>query len=324
MKILVTGAGGFIGKYVVKILLKEGHNLYAFSRSKYDELENLGVTCITGDISNENEVLNASTGMDAIFHIASKVGMWGTWDSFYNTNVIGTKNVIAACEKNNIQRLIYTSTPSVVFGNEDICNETEEISYPDKYLNYYAHTKSIAEKLVLEANNSQSLCTVALRPHLVFGPEDKNLIPRLVDSARKGRLKIVGDGNNLVDVLYVENAAQAHVNAFKELSPKAKCCGKAYFLGQNEPVKLWSFINKILELKGVNPITKKIPTKVVYFVGYLVELFLKTFRIFDVHPIMTRFVALQLSKSHYFNHEAAKAEINFDPIISTNEALKKI
>lgn len=324
MKILVTGGGGFLGKSLIKKLLEKNHHVFNFSRSHYPELERQGVTCHQGDISNLKDVSKALEGKEAVFHLASRVGMWGKWEDFYNTNVKGTENIIKSCQRLAIKQLIYTSTPSVVFGKDDLINANESTPYPQKYLGHYAHSKSLAEQKILKANDSSKLLTTALRPHLIFGKDDPNLIPRLVKAAKKRKLKQIGSGKNLVDVIAVENAAHAHILALEKLYEGSPICGKAYFLGQDSPVNLWDFIGKILNIHGLPPLTKKISFKKAYMLGALIEKVLSLTKNYSADPPMTRFVALQLSKSHYFSHKKAFLDLGYKPIISTEEALQRL
>ena len=321
-KVLVTGAGGFLGSYIARDLITAGYEVYSFSRGRYDSLEKMGVTQRFGNLSNYDDVEVALLGMDAVIHTASLVGMWGLYEDFYKTNVTGTENVIRACHHHHTSRLVYTSTPSVAFGDKNLCNVDESIGYPEKYLSMYAETKAIAEKMVLMANGG-TLSTVAIRPHLIFGPGDLNLVPRVVEAAKAGRLKIIGTGENLVDVTYVENASMAHVMALEQLNSFAAIAGKAYFLGQG-PIKLWDFTNELLKRSGVNPITKKISFKAAYIIGFIIESFLKMISKYDVHPPMTRFVALQLGKSHYYNHAGIEKDLGFVPKYSIEEGLDKL
>ena len=238
---------------------------------------------------------------------------------FYRTNVIGTENVIQACRANAIPKLVYTSTPSVVFDARDICGADETKPYSNKFHGNYAKTKTIAEQMVLHAND-EKLSTVALRPHQIIGPDDPHLVPRLVYAAKQGRLKIVGTGRNLVDVTYVQNAVDAHLQAFDKLAPGSAVAGQAYFIGQEKPVVLWDFINEILSRHHLPPITDKVPAWVAFNIGLLFEYWYKFFRI-DGEPPMTRFVALQFSRSHYFSHQKAKNDFGYEPKISIEQAL---
>ena len=321
-KVLITGAGGFLGSYIARELIKKGHEVFSFSRSEHELLSNIGVTQILGDLKNYHDVKKALNGMEIVIHTAGMVGMWGRYEHYYETNVTGTENILKAMKELGINKLVYTSTPSVVFAKDSLCGVDESTPYASRYLTHYALTKSIAEKMVLAANND-SFCTVALRPHLIFGAGDTNLIPRVIEAQKKGRLKMVGDGKNLVDVIYVENAAKAHVMAMEKLASNHPIAGKAYFLGQG-PVNLWDFINTVLTRADLPIVTKKISLKKAYFLGFIIESVLKLFRIYKVHPPMTRFVSLQLGKSHYFNHHNIEHDLGFTPSISVEEGIDRL
>src|SRR6185295_5247787 len=166
-----------------------------------------------------------------------------------------------------VRRLVFTSSPSVTFAGRDQCGVDESVPYPTKWLCHYAHTKALAEQLVLEASGQHHLLACALRPHLIWGPGDQHLIPRLLDRARKGQLRQVGIGRNLIDAAYVENAAAAHLLAADALQPGSPVCGKAYFITNGEPVNCWQWINEILALAGLAPITRGVPLPVAYAAG---------------------------------------------------------
>jgi nucleoside-diphosphate-sugar epimerase len=321
-KILVTGAGGFLGGYIVKELLKNNYEVHSFSRGSYKQLEKLNVVQHLGSLEKYDDIKSALRGVDAVIHCASKVGMLGNYQDFFQTNVIGTENIIKAMKELNISRLVYTSTPSVVFGKDDLINADETTPYPAKYLTAYAETKMLAEKKILAANDL-NFWTISLRPHLVFGPGDQNLIPRLLIARKKNKLKIIGDGKNLVDVLYVENAAHAHLLALKALSLNPIVRGQAYFIGQG-PVVLWDFINLVLQSKKLLPVQKRISLPLAYCIGAVIELMLYISGKQNIHPPMSRYIALQLGKSHYFNHQKAANDLGFIPLISIDEAIKRL
>lgn len=319
MRVLVTGGGGFVGGYVVDRLLARGYALRSFGRSAQPALAAKGVEVVCGDLACAENVRAACKGVDAVFHVAAKAGVWGRWDSFYQPNVIGTCNVVEACRAEGIGRLVYTSTPSVVFNGEAICGGGQELPYGRNWLCHYAQTKAIAEQKALAAN-SDSLKVVALRPHLVFGPGDPHLLPRVVESVKAGRLKIVGDGRNRVDISYVEDVAAAHLNAFDALGQGA-CDGRAYFISQGEPVELWPWLNQVLAGLGHLPLTRRIPLPLAYAAGALAEgvwtLFSK-----KGEPPITRFVAVELAKDHYFSLQAATRDLGYEPETTMETALR--
>jgi nucleoside-diphosphate-sugar epimerase len=322
MKILVTGAGGFLGTHIAKKLIELGHSVVNLSRGSYKHLDEMGVISFKGDLQNPEQIKPALVGVEAVMHTASKVAMWGRWDDFYNINVKGTQNLVHLCKELSIKNMVYTSSPSVVFGDQSLEGVNESVKYPKDSYSMYAKSKAIAEKWVLDQTD-QNFKAVSLRPHLIFGPGDQNLFPRLIDAAKKGRLKRVGDGTNKVDVIYVENAAIAHLNALNKLEENPQINGRAYFLGQESPVVLWDFIDEILERAGAPRPMKNISFNKAYKVGAIIENGLKLFRVYNVHPPMTRFVALQLSKSHWFDHTNAERDLDFKPKITIQDGLQR-
>lgn len=319
MKILVTGGGGFVGGYIVERLLARGYAVRSIGRSPQPELVAKGVEVVCGDLTDATAVSAACEGVDAVFHVAARAGVWGSWESFYGPNVIGTRNVLSACRKWQVKRLVYTSTPSVVFNGDSIRGGDESLPYGKNWLCHYAETKALAEQEALAAN-SEKLQVVALRPHLIFGPGDPHLLPRVVESVKAGRLRIVGDGSAKVDVSYVGNVADAHLDAFDALE-RGKGAGQAYFISQGEPVDLWSWLNSILEGLGQPPLTQKIPRPLAYGIGALCEGVWKVLRR-RTDPPITRFVAVELAKDHYFDIRKAQHELGYRPRVPMNEALK--
>ncbi len=324
MKVLVTGGGGFLGKAIVKQLLEKEYKVYSFSRSHYPEVESLGAKCILGDLSRYEDVQEALTGMDAVFHVAALAGVWGDYSHYYNTNYIGTKNIVDACLKLGISKLVYTSTPSVILDSkESLSGADESLAYPEKYSNPYGETKAMAEKYVLSHHKEGVFHTCALRPHLIWGPGDPHIFPRIFEKKKKNILKIIGDGQNKVDIIYVDNAAKAHIQAFEKLGPSSSVGGKAYFLGQGDGIKLWDFINDVLVRGGCEPVKKKLPFKLVYKIGHACEIIYKTLGI-KTEPPMTRFVCNQLGKDHYFSHKAAERDFGYRPEIGISEGLDRV
>ncbi len=321
-KILVTGAGGFLGRYIVKLLLSKGHSVHGLGRAVHDDLIEQGVVWHQCDIRDAQAVQAATKGVDAVIHCASKIAMWGDWNDFVAINIQGTNNIINACLQNGVKKLVYTSTPSVVFGKESIEGGDEKMPYPKNSVSRYGRSKALAENNVLSVDQTK-LYTCALRPHLIFGPGDDHLVPRLVEAAKAGRLKIIGNGETEVDVIAVENAAVAHVQALEALGEGSPVNAQAYFIAQNEPVKLWEFTNTLLKLHGQDTLVKSIPFSLAYSIGACCELFAKIFRIKTDNLPMTRFVAMQLGKSHWFKHNKAQNHFSYDPRLSTQQALKQ-
>lgn len=323
MHALVTGAGGFLGRAITRQLLARGDRVRALTRQKYPDLESLGVECLHGDVQELTDVKRACRGVEIVFHVAAVAGLWGTWKHFHGINTLGTKNIISGCVHAEVRRLVFTSSPSVTFAGRDQCGVDESVPYPTNWLCHYAHTKALAEQLVLEANGQQHLLTCALRPHLIWGPGDQHLIPRLLDRARKGQLRQVGDGKNLIDAVYIDNAAEAHLLAADRLAPGAALCGRAYFISNGEPVNCWDWINQILALSGVPPIRRRISYRAAYAAGATLETLWTLLGRTD-EPRMTRFLAAQLATSHYYDITAARRDLGYEPRISMEQGMQRL
>jgi nucleoside-diphosphate-sugar epimerase len=323
MKALVTGGGGFIGRYIAEKLVARGFDVTSLSRGDHPELASLGVKTAQADVSEREKVITAIAGMDVVFHTAARVGVGGRLADFHRANVIGSRNVVDGCVAGGVKRLIFTSSPSVVFGGAPHEGADETIPYPTRFNAHYPATKAIAERETLAANGRDGLLTCAIRPHLVWGPRDTNLIPRLLARADAGKLAMVGDGRNLVDMVYVENAADAHLLAMDRLFTGSPVAGSAYFITQGEPVNLWDWVNRILARLGRTPVSKRIPYPLAYTAGAALEMAYRLLGL-DAEPPMTRFVAQQLTMSHHFDIGKARRELGYIPNIGANEGLERL
>ncbi len=318
---LVTGGGGFVGQAVVRRLLALGVDTRIIARHRYDEIEAAGARGFVGNIANPDELQAAVDGVDLVVHTAALAGIWGEWQLYHRSNVLGTENVIAACRQAGVASLVYTSTPSVVFNGEDIRGGDERLPYGRQFLCHYARSKAIAEGLVLAAAGP-TLKTCALRPHLIWGPGDPHLLPRLLARGREQSLRQVGDGSNLVDISYIDNVAEAHILAAADLAGPGRANGKAYFISQGEPVNLWHWIADLFSRMGVPQVDKRVAERTAYRLGAVLEL---AYRLLGLRhePKMTRFLAEQLAKSHYFSIEKARRDLGYEPLISTEEGLQR-
>lgn len=322
MLALVTGGGGFLGQYVVEHLLARGTRVRALARGSYPHLQQAGAECVQADVRDAAAVRAACAGVDVVYHVAAVAGIWGTWEHFYGINVVGTQNVIDGCRAHGVSRLVYTSSPSVTFDGSPQEGVDETVPYPKRWLCHYQHTKALGEQAVLAANDA-SLATCALRPHLIWGPRDQHLIPRLIERARAGSLRRVGDGKNLIDMVYVDNAAEAHLQAADALQSASPVAGRAYFISQGEPVNCWQWINELLGLAGLPAVNRSISLRASWTLGGLMEI---AYRLFPVQsePRMTRFLAAQLGTSHYFDIRRAQVDFGYCPRISTAEGMRRL
>jgi len=322
MKALVTGGGGFLGKAIVKRLRERGDEVCSFSRNPHPELTEMGVEHCRGELADAGAVKRAAEGCDIIFHVAAKAGVWGPYEEFYRANVLGTKHVIDACRLHGIKRLVHTSSPSVVFDGSDMEGVDESVPYPEHFEAFYPQTKAEAEQLVLQAND-QTLATVALRPHLIWGPEDNHLVPRILARGAKGALLKLGSRECLVDTVYIDNAALAHLQAADHLAVGSVVAGKAYFLSQGEPLPIWDVVNRILDAGGLPPVTRIISPSLAYTIGAILE---KVYGLLNLkgEPRMTRFVAKELSTSHWFDLSAARNDFGYQPEVTFDEGIERL
>lgn len=322
-KVIVTGGGGFVGKALC-LALKDKYQVFAISRNHYPELEEQGIVSLRADISDYKALLNLSEQLNSsttIFHTAAHVKMWGKYKDFYRTNVIGTKNLLMLAQSLKTHKFIYTSSPSVIADGSNLKGVNESYPYPKKFKAFYPKTKSIAEQMVLKAN-SLEVKTLALRPHLIWGQGDTNLIPTILEKARSGKLAIIGDGNNLVDLSYIEDCVAAHLNAMEALDNNPKSNGKAYFVSQGEPINLWQWINKVLKYHDIPAVSKKVPYAVAYPLACAIETFCNILP-FNLEPPLSKFLVSEMATDHYFDISRAKELLGYQPKYTVQEALEK-
>ena len=320
MKVLVTGGGGFLGSAICRQLLARGDDVIAYQRSASEELEKLGVRIIQGSITDA-EMLNAALkGVDAVIHTAAKAGIWGPYDDYFRPNVLGTENVLAACRRNDIRKLVFTSSPSVTHADGDIEGGDESLPYAEHYNSPYPATKALAEQKVMAANCPE-LHTVSLRPHLIWGPGDNHLLPKLLERAKSGKLKLPGP-DKLIDTIYIDNAAKAHLLALDRLQSNPEIVGgKTYFVSNDEPLPQSQIIGGLLKAAGLEVDIQPISPHIALAAGTLLETGWKLFRLKSEPPI-TRWSAEHLSTAHWYDISAAKRDLGYTVEISISEGLE--
>lgn len=318
----MTGGGGFLGGAIVRRLLERGWLVKTLQRGAYTWLEDLGAEQIQGDVADPSAVDRAVAGCDLVFHVAAKVRMWGRYQDFHRINVLGTGNILEALRRHGVTRLVYTSTPSVVHGGRSVEGADESLPYPDRFASPYPRSKAVAERAVLAASGSE-LATVALRPHLIWGPGDTNLVPQIVARAKAGRLRFVGGGTNLVDTVYIDNAVDAHLLAADRLALGAPCAGRAYFISNGEPRPLKEVVNGILASAGLPPEHRSVPLPAALAIGAVME-WAHHVLPGDGDPIMTRFIARNLATAHWYDISAARRDLGFNPRVSLDEGFRRL
>lgn len=318
MKILVTGGGGFLGSAICRQLLARGESVIAYQRSPAPELESLGAICRQGDLADRARLLQATEGCDAVIHTAGKAGVWGPYEDYFQANVAGTENIITSCRENRVPVLVHTSSPSVVHGGGDIEGADESLPYPEHFSSPYPASKALGEQLVMAANGPH-LRTACLRPHLIWGPGDPHLLPRLIARAANGKLPLPG-GDKLVDTIYVENAAAAHLLALDRLNGDGGCAGKTYFISNGEPLPQKQIMLGLLNAAGMEVEIRPVPPILAKAAGAFFETSWKLFRI-RTEPPLTRWAAEHLSTAHWYDISAARRDLGYHPAISIEQGL---
>ncbi len=319
-RVLVTGGGGFLGGAICRRLVAAGHRVRSLARNAYPALDALGVEQHRGDIADPGAVRAASKGVTTVFHVAARPGVWGRYADNNRPNTLGTLNVIEACRREGVACLVYTSSPSVVFDGRDMAGVDESVPYPVRFHAHYPKTKALAEQAVRRAGRSE-MKTVCLRPHLIWGPEDNHLVPRILSRARK--LRRVGNGTNRVDTIYIDNAADAHVLAARRLAEDHSLSGNVYFISNDEPIGLWDMVDRILAAGGKPPVQGHFSRPVARSIGALMEAAYRILRL-PGEPAMTRFVADELATDHWFDISAAKRDLGYRPEVSIDEGLRRL
>jgi nucleoside-diphosphate-sugar epimerase len=328
MRALVTGGGGFLGSAVVRHLVARGDEVRVLARGSYPSLRALGVDVRRGDVTDPAAVRDAVAGCDAVLHVAAKAGMGGRQADYHRANVTGTLRVVQACVALGVPRLVHTSTPSVVHGGGSIRGGDESLPYARAYETPYPRTKAVAERLVLAADGTALrggagvLRTVALRPHLVWGPGDTQLTARILDRARRGRLWLVDGGRAVVDTTYVDDAARAHLAAADRLGEEdPACAGRAYFVSSGDPRPVADVVGRILGAHGLPPVRRSLPYAAARAAGAAAEGLWALLRRAD-EPPLTRFLATQLATDHWFDLAAARRDLRWEPQVGVEQGVE--
>ena len=319
MSVLVTGGGGFLGSAICRQLLARGDRVIAYQRSLAPELLQRGAEIVQGNVTDTQRLGKHLAGCDAVIHTAGKAGVWGPWDSYHAANVEGTESILQACREHRVPHLVFTSSPSVAHGGGDIEGGDETLPYPAQYSSPYPATKALAERRVMAANGP-GLGTVSLRPHLIWGPGDPHLLPRLLKKARRGRLALPG-AEKLIDTIYVENAAEAHLLALDALRDGRAVGGKTYFISNGEPLPQRDIISGLLRAANVEVEIRPIPPVVAKTAGWVLESAWRLLRL-DSEPPVTRWSAEQLSTAHWYDITAARRDLGYCPRVSIAEGLE--
>ncbi|MDR1578670.1 MAG: NAD-dependent epimerase/dehydratase family protein [Deltaproteobacteria bacterium] len=322
MRVLVTGANGFLGGRVATLLLEKGFDIRVLVRRPAPNLVALGAEAYLGDLADLPSLERATDGVEGVIHCAAKSGVWGPLSDYVENNAMGAARILEVARQRRVRYFVYTSSPSVVHAGGDLRGVDESAPYMNDTAQPYAYSKMLAERLVLRAN-TPDFQTLALRPHLIWGPGDPHLSPRLVERAKRGRLHLFSGGPYIVDATYIDNAATAHILALEKLAAGAPVGGQAYFIGQDHPMDLTLLVNLLLRAAGVEPVKARINKSLGRFLGWSLEKIWTLARIAK-EPPLTLFTARQLSSSHWYNLERAKTALGYQPWVSLEEGLQRL
>lgn len=318
MNVLVTGATGFVGGALARRLVAEGWTVTGLGRNRAagTVLEQSGVQMIYGDLSQGEVVRFACEGQHLVFHCGALSAAWGTYKDFYQANVVGTRHIVEACLALKGVKLIHVSTPSIYFGYRSRLNVSERGAIPPP-INAYVNTKWAAEKIV--QMHRQGVQSIILRPRAIFGEGDTSLLPRLLPRLQKGRLPIIGDGKNVVDLTYIDNVVEA---LWLAAHAPDVAWGRAYNITNGEPVPLWEVVHHIATALGYPVPTRRLPTVVAFKVAGFLENVWHTLRLWG-EPPLTRFAVAALANSTTLDITAAQERLGYTPKVGMTEAMER-
>lgn len=323
MKILVTGASSLIGQGVTRSLVERGDAVVAFQRGPLDELDGVaGVSVRRGDVADASAIDEATQGCDAVIHLAAKVGVVGTREAFERTNVAGTVNALDAARRAGVRRFVHVSSPSVAHDGTPIVGGVADAALTSHGTAWYPATKAVAEHRALAADGGD-LGVVVVRPHLVWGPGDTQLVGRIVERAASGRLALVGGGRALVDTTYVDNAVSALVAALDAVEPGARCAGRPYVIANGEPRPIRELVEGICRAAGVRFAPRDVSLSAARVVGGVVDRVWPRLGRTD-EPPLTRFLADQLGTAHWFDPRPARDDLGWEPTVTIDEGLGRL
>jgi nucleoside-diphosphate-sugar epimerase len=318
VEILVTGATGFVGLHLVRALIKRGHHVRMFGRTFGESAQSLllaGAEGIRADLRDRDAVIAACIGCDAVFHVGALSAPWGKRRDFYDINLGGTQHVIEGCQRAAVGRLIYVSSPSVLSNGRDQELLDDTSPYPTRFVSLYSETKKLAEDAVAQAAQ-QGLATVTLRPKGIFGPGDTTLLPRLIEAGRRGRLPQIGNGQNRVDLTYVDNVIHALLLALET----QQGLGGRYTITNDEHVPIWHLIRQVFAHLGISTQLRQIPVGVALALASAMELA----SIFTQRePLLTRYTVSVLARTQTHRIDAAKRDLGYQPLVSIEQALER-
>ncbi|UQZ85624.1 3 beta-hydroxysteroid dehydrogenase/Delta 5--_4-isomerase [Paenibacillus konkukensis] len=318
MKVLVTGATGFLGKHLAVALHKLGHEVTAAGRNAQAgaELAAQGIAFLPCRLEDTAQTVRSCFGQDIVFHCGALSSLWGSYNDFYESNVTGTRNVIKGCTEGGVQRLIYVSTPSIYFDYTDRLSIAESARLPRRAANAYAETKRLAEQDI-DAAFRLGLAVVTVRPRAIFGPGDRAIVPRLIEASRQGKLPLIRGGRAVLDLTYVDNAVQALLLC---MTAPSSVLGRKYNVTNGEPQPFIEVLNYLFERLGEPLRSRKLPYRAAYALAGLLEAAAKLSGS-GKEPLLTRYSVGLLGRSQTLDITAAREELGYRPQVTVKEGI---
>lgn len=319
---LVTGATGFLGNRIVKMLIGEGKTVRVFVRQDYRDDR---VEVVKGDLEDDESIRKAIKGVDVVFHTASFIS-WNPNDDdkLDRINIEANRNIIRACKEFNVSKLIYTSSIDAIYEGKPIKDGDESLPYPSQFIDHYSYTKAIAEQDIISANDPNGLLTCSLRTAGIYGPGDRTRLPSIIDVLRKGNYMQIGNGKSKFSHVYVDNCAYAHILAEKALIPHSPVCGQCYFITDHESGYFFDFFKPILTQLGYTIPNRKIPYGIGMILAFLSEFVSKLpWNKKNAQPMLTRYTVASTALDFSFVHDKATRDFGYQPIVPLDIALQE-
>ncbi|MFD1988624.1 NAD-dependent epimerase/dehydratase family protein [Paenibacillus nicotianae] len=318
---LITGATGFLGGHMARRLVELGWEVSGTGRdhSRGRALEQLGVQMKYYDLCDAEQTIQACKGQNVVFHCAALSSPWGTYSSFYRSNVEATAHIVEGCIQHHVERLIHVSTPSVYFDGKAHYGIAESDPLPRKSVNHYASTKLLAEQIVQQAYQKQRLPSIIIRPRAIFGPMDQTLFPRLLEANRQSGVPLLQGGRAPIDLTYVDNVVDAMLLGVQ--APEY-ALGQAYNISNGEPIPFIELLSRLFQRLDIPLHTRHVPYPVAYLVAGTMEMIYRFIPALG-EPPLTRYSVGSIAVPHTLDISLAQKQLGYMPRISVDEGLER-
>lgn len=317
-KVFITGGSGFVGQNLIPLLVEQGYTVNALARSAsaIEKVEKLGAIAIKGDLDNKQAIINGIDGAETVFHLAASVDFFAGKKALYNLHVVSTALLLEESNKAKVKSFVYLSAASVIMNGKPIKNADENF-VSDNLIDGYSITKLDAEKLVLQAN-SANLRTIAIRPPLIWGKGDPNILPAIIAAINKGQMQFIGGGLHKIVTCNVKNVSEALL-----LAEKSNIGGKAYFITDGEPLIFKEFIKRYVGTQGIDIPNKSVSVRNAKIIAAVMEFIWKTFHL-KGHPPLYKAMVNTLGLEFITNDTKARQELGYKTFVTVEQGLSLI